>query len=99
MYRVHTSKDLRQHTGGAEVWIDGNTGALLQARVEAGGPTGNVICDWLTALHVADVYGLPYRLFVFTLGLVIAMLSVTGVWIWWKKRHQARVMAGARWQA
>jgi len=32
---------------------------------------------------------LPYRIFVCGLGLVIVMLSVTGVYIWWKKR-QAR---------
>ena len=35
---------------------------------------------------MADVFGLPYRIFVCVLGLVITMLSVTGVYIWWKKR-------------
>ena len=94
MYRVHSDRDLGQHMGGVEVWIDGNTGAVMQTRVEAAGPSGNIISDWLTALHVADVFGLPYRLFVFALGLVIAMLSVTGVLIWWKKR-QARTVAEA----
>ena len=35
---------------------------------------------------MADVFGLAYRIFVCVLGLVITMLSVTGVYIWWKKR-------------
>lgn len=38
---------------------------------------------------MASVLGLPYRIFVYALGLVIAMLSVTGVYIWWKKRAQS----------
>jgi uncharacterized iron-regulated membrane protein len=36
---------------------------------------------------MANVFGLPYRLFVCFLGLVIVMLSVTGVVIWSKKRR------------
>jgi uncharacterized iron-regulated membrane protein len=51
--------------------------------------------DWLIALHDANVFGLPYRIFVSALGLVIAMLSVTGVYIWWKKR-KARSLSWQR---
>jgi uncharacterized iron-regulated membrane protein len=39
------------------------------------------------ALHMANVWGLPYKIFVCVLGLVIVMLSATGVLIWWKKRR------------
>ena len=57
--------------------------------------SGNTISAWLYALHMGDVFGLPYRIFVCVLGLVIAMLSVTGVYIWWKKR-KARVRAASQ---
>jgi uncharacterized iron-regulated membrane protein len=40
---------------------------------------------WLICLHITDVFGMPYQIFVCVLGLVIALLSVTGVYIWWKK--------------
>jgi uncharacterized iron-regulated membrane protein len=36
---------------------------------------------------MARVFGVPYQIFVFVLGLLITMLSVTGVYIWWKKRR------------
>jgi uncharacterized iron-regulated membrane protein len=31
------------------------------------------------------VFGRPYQIFVCLLGVLVAMLSVTGVYIWWKK--------------
>ena len=46
----------------------------------------NLIRTWLFALHMAHVFGLPFRIFVCVLGLVITTLSATGVYIWWKKR-------------
>jgi uncharacterized iron-regulated membrane protein len=42
---------------------------------------------------MANVFGLPYRIFVFIAGIVITMLSVTGVYIWWKKRGFRRHIA------
>ena len=38
---------------------------------------------------------LAYRIFVVVVGLVIVMLSVTGVYVWWKKR-KARIHANSR---
>jgi ABC-type multidrug transport system permease subunit len=41
---------------------------------------------------------LAYRIFVCALGLVIAMLSVTGVYIWWKKRRAQKFSKAHRGQ-
>jgi len=45
--------------------------------------------NWLRALHMIQdpVDYLVYRIFVCVIGVVIVMLSVTGVYIWWKKRR------------
>lgn len=51
---------------------------------------GNTLTQWLVALHEANVFGLPYRIFVSLLGLTIVMLSVTGIVICWKKRKASR---------
>jgi uncharacterized iron-regulated membrane protein len=47
-------------------------------------------------LHYGDIRdNLAYRTFVCFFGLVIATLSVTGVYIWWKKR-KGRLLAASR---
>ncbi|MEQ1909283.1 MAG: PepSY-associated TM helix domain-containing protein [Vicinamibacterales bacterium] len=69
--------------------IDRMSGELSFVGAGPGDHLGNRITVWLRLLHRAKVNGAfywPYRLFVFALGFVITMLSVTGVYIWWKKR-------------
>lgn len=53
---------------------------------------------WLEELHMAKVFGLPMKIFVCAMGFVITALSVTGVYIWWKKRaaRKRRVASVAR---
>jgi uncharacterized iron-regulated membrane protein len=45
------------------------------------------VTNWLSALHQGEVFGLPYRIFVCVLGVMVVMLSVTGIVIWLKKRR------------
>jgi uncharacterized iron-regulated membrane protein len=45
---------------------------------------------------MAAVFGLPYRMFVSGLGLVIVLLSATGVIVWWKKREGRLALATRR---
>jgi uncharacterized iron-regulated membrane protein len=89
-YRVRSSRDIGDRHGGTAIHFDAYTGALVDLDLPSGQHTGNTITSWLAALHMANVFGMPYRIFVCGLGVVIAMLSGTGVYIWWKKR-QARV--------
>ena len=90
-YGVQTSLDVQSRAWNTGVWFDGDTGELIHAFRPAGEHTGNTITWWLRALHFADLYGwTSYRLLVCAFGLVIVMLSVTGVYIWWKKR-KARI--------
>lgn len=94
-YEVRGSRDLFERSpkgGGTFVTFDGDSGALIELSQPTGEHAGNTVESWLYALHMARVFGLPYRIFVSMLGLAIAMLSVTGVYIWWKKR-QARKKA------
>lgn len=94
-YSVRSSRDVREH--GAMTWLmfDADTGALRRLILPTGEHIGNTLTNWLWALHFGDVLGLPFRIFVCALGLVIVMLSVTGVYIWWKKRS-ARVLRARR---
>lgn len=92
LYRARTSLDIRDNRGGSDVWLDGDTGAVLQVHHESRGASGNVLSTWIRVLHTGHVGGLPYRLLLVVVGLIIAMLSVTGVLIWRRKwRNPARL--------
>ncbi|MDF1826400.1 MAG: PepSY-associated TM helix domain-containing protein [Verrucomicrobiales bacterium] len=89
-YRVHTSRDVGTRYPGTRLWFDGNSGELLSFRSPTGIARGDTISSWLFALHMGTVGGLVYRIFVCVLGFVIAGLSFTGVYIWWKKSRARR---------
>ena len=76
--------------GGTTVTFDADTGAFVEFFQPTGEHVGNTIESWLYALHMARIFGFPYRIFVCALGLVLVMLSATGVYIWWKKRKAQR---------
>lgn len=45
---------------------------------------------------MANVFGLPYRILIALLGLVITMLSITGVYLSVKKRRAKAIAHGRR---
>jgi uncharacterized iron-regulated membrane protein len=85
-YRVRSSRDIGASKATTSILFDAYTGVLVNVNLPTGQRSGNTFTTWIAALHTADVFGLPYRIFVCGLGMVVAMLSVTGVYIWWKKR-------------
>jgi len=94
-YSVRSSRDIRDKIGRTQIYFDADTGALRLLDLPTGQYSGNTVTSWLAALHMADVFGLPWRIFVCALGLAVVTLSVTGVYIWWKKRV-ARKQSTAR---
>lgn len=95
-YGVRSSHDIGDNFGRTSIAFDAYTGELRAVRLPTGRHAGNTITTWLVELHMANVFGLPYRIFVCALGLVIVMLSVTGVYIWWKKCVARRDAASSR---
>ncbi len=91
-YMVHSTADLRSEVGNTALLIDADTGAPLGRWLPTGGPAGNTVSNWMGALHMAQVFGRPYQVFVCVLGIAVLGLVVTGLMIWAKKRR-ARSMA------
>lgn len=89
-YFVKSSLDIRDKSGSTAVYIDANNGTLRFTRLPTGRYAGDTVTLWLTSLHMAKVWGWPMRVFVCVMGLVVVMLSVTGVVIWWRKRNSKR---------
>jgi uncharacterized iron-regulated membrane protein len=89
-YTVDSSFDIDERLAETSIAFDGDTGELLQFHAP-GHDTRSVIDSWLVGLHfgAVRVLGLPYRIFVCALGLLVVALSVTGIWIWWRKRDKA----------
>ncbi|MBR8061129.1 PepSY-associated TM helix domain-containing protein [Burkholderia dolosa] len=78
--------------GNAWLYWDAVTGKPVAAQVPGRGSAGDLFMQAQFPLHSGRIAGIAGRIAVSVLGVVIAMLSVTGVCIWVKKRS-ARVRA------
>lgn len=86
LYRAHTARDISEHHAASDIWIDGRTGQVVAMHLERDAAPGNVVSEWLRALHTGRVFGPLYRGLVVLIGIAVAALAFTGTWIWWKKR-------------
>lgn len=91
-YFVHSSADLRQDRGNTAIAIDAYTGEIKGHWLPTEDQSGNTFSNWIGALHMAQVFGLLYRIFVCVTGLSLVMITVTGVLIWSKKRQSSKVV-------
>lgn len=85
---VRSDKDFQDKNGQTRLILDADTGEQKMLLLPSGQYNGTTITSWLSALHMANVFGMPYRIFVCILGISIVTLSVTGVVIWLKKRRR-----------
>ena len=73
--------------GHARLYYDGSDGRLLGDRQPWKGTAADIFVQAQFPLHSGRILGLPGRILISLMGLVVAMLSVTGVYVWWKKRR------------
>ncbi|WP_158213170.1 PepSY domain-containing protein [Pigmentiphaga sp. NML080357] len=88
-YYVHSSLDVQERVGRTVVSFDANTGELRLAWFPTGVANGDTITSWLAGLHMAARWGWPLQALVAIVGLMTAMLSVTGVLLW-RRKSEAR---------
>lgn len=96
LYLTHTSRDLRDGAtptetdttaSAATIAIDARDGRLLGVQIPTGQRAGNTFTSWIIALHVTSVWGRPWQIAVSVLGVLVVVITVTGVLIWWRKRR------------
>lgn len=85
-YHFTTSNDFTNQGGQSTILFDATTGGVINSLFVQGDSGANTLTRWLEALHMANVWGLPYRIAVAILGLLIVVLAVTGLIIWNRKR-------------
>lgn len=100
VYRVqlNTTRDIRREFGRTVVYLDALDGRVLGWKE----PQGSTAGDWFVALqdplHVGDLAAVPrwlHQLLLCATGVVTAMLTVTGVYLWARKRRARRAPRGA----
>lgn len=92
-YRVMSTRDVGDRYGATSIRFDAATGELQGSHLPTGAAAGDTLDTWFTSLHTAALWGWPMKLFVCGMGLAVALLSVTGVILWWRKRA-ARYVQG-----
>jgi uncharacterized iron-regulated membrane protein len=95
VYYFSTDRDFTDRGGRSLVVFDGDSGELRKLLLPQGANGANTFTEWMIALHMGRVWGLPYRVAVTAIGLIVTLLSVTGVLIWMRKR-QARSFAAEK---
>lgn len=69
-----------------QVIFDGDTGELKALHGYASGEAGDRFASWQYPLHSGQMFGLPGRIIILLTELVTAVLSITGIDIWYRKQ-------------
>lgn len=82
--------------GNPWLYFDGSSGELAGVQIPGRGSAGDIFMQAQFPLHSGRILGLPGRILISLLGLAVAVLSVTGVVIWAKKRAARQRQTGAQ---
>ncbi|MCP8899730.1 PepSY-associated TM helix domain-containing protein [Gilvimarinus xylanilyticus] len=105
MYRVEYFAGGDSHGAGGvgheALFFDGHTGEVLGDFVPWEGTAADIFVQAQFPLHSGRILGLPGRILISIMGIVVAALSITGVVIWWRKvkakeKRIAQMQAEAR---
>jgi len=77
--------------GNPWLYFDAQNGKVLGANIPGQGSAGDVFMQAQFPIHSGRIIGLPGRILVTVLGLLVAMLSVTGLILWAKKRRSSQM--------
>ncbi|WP_312436899.1 PepSY-associated TM helix domain-containing protein [Janthinobacterium sp.] len=77
--------------GNAWLYFDGRDGSAAGGVIPGTGSAGDIFLQAQFPLHSGRILGLPGRIMISVMGLLVAMLSATGLIIWLRKRR-ARVV-------
>ncbi|MFT3930888.1 MAG: PepSY-associated TM helix domain-containing protein [Spongiibacteraceae bacterium] len=93
IYRIEFFNPDEGHGAGGvghkAVFLDGKTGELLGDWMPWRGTAADLFVQAQFPMHSGRILGLPGRILISIMGVVVAMLSITGVIIWYKK-YKAR---------
>lgn len=71
--------------GHKAMFFDGNSGEYLDDFIPWEGTAADLFVQAQFPLHSGRILGLPGRILISIMGVLIALLSITGVLVWWRK--------------
>ena len=85
-YMVRFGRNHEPGFGPSNIFVSGADGRIRSVEEAGDGKAGDMVARLMFPIHSGQLAGLPGRILICVTGLVIALLSITGVYIWWKKR-------------
>lgn len=80
----------RTPAGRSFVTIDPHTGAVLSVGSSRNAPLlKTAFIQWTREIHTGTLFGLPSRILAVVFALCLAVLSITGPFLWWNKLRAA----------
>ncbi|BCA56549.1 conserved membrane protein of unknown function [Nitrospira sp. KM1] len=99
IYQVRFFQPENDHGSGGfgvrRLYFDGSDGAYLGEHIPGSGTAGDIFLQLQFPLHSGRIAGIPGRIFISLMGLVVAGLSVTGVVIWLKRHGRLAIVSAA----
>ncbi|WP_254507830.1 PepSY-associated TM helix domain-containing protein [Anatilimnocola floriformis] len=86
---VRQAGEIGQNRGVGRVWIDQYSGEILAMRDWRKHTASDIFFRIQVALHSGDAFGIVGRSLFFIVGLMPAVLYVTGTMMWWRKRRRS----------
>jgi uncharacterized iron-regulated membrane protein len=85
--------------GNAWLYFDGKDGSAAGSSIPGTGSAGDIFMQAQFPLHSGRIIGLPGRILMSAMGLIVAMLSATGLLIWARKRRARKQQTPVRFVA
>jgi uncharacterized iron-regulated membrane protein len=80
--------------GNPWLYFDARSGRAIGADIPGQGSGGDLFLQAMFPLHSGRILGTPGRILISLMGFVIALFSVTGVWLWFRKLRTQRRKEG-----
>lgn len=89
VYGVAFGDEANPGIGPSWIYLDSTDGRILDVIPATGGTAGDVFTRMQLPLHTGNIGGIATRILMCAAGLTVALLSITGVLIWARKRRAA----------
>lgn len=86
-YTVQSNLDISNKIFATHLYFDANTAQFYSLYLPSTSNIGATLTRWLFSLHTATFGGLYYQIIVCLIGIMLVLLSLSGIYIWLKKRN------------